>query len=121
MSWYLQVMKKYATFSGRARRKEYWMFSLFNAIIYLVLIGASKVLFDNFLLAIIYDLAIIIPALAVSVRRLHDINKSGFWVLISFIPVIGGIWLLVLTCMEGTPGENRFGANPKAVELIDVA
>lgn len=120
MSWYLQVMKKYATFSGRARRKEYWMFTLINAIIYGVLIGASMVLFDNYLLGIIYDLAILIPALAVSVRRLHDINKSGFWIFISFIPLIGGIWFLVLTCTEGTPGENRFGANPKAIDVIDV-
>ncbi|MBE6035904.1 MAG: DUF805 domain-containing protein [Clostridiales bacterium] len=121
MNWYLQVLKKYAVFSGRARRKEYWMFQLFNAII-LAAIALLGVVHDMFfILYIIYVLAMIIPALAVTVRRLHDLDKEGVWILISFVPVVGGIWLLILTCTEGIRGDNRYGADPKAVELIDAA
>jgi uncharacterized membrane protein YhaH (DUF805 family) len=119
MNWYLQVLKKYAVFSGRARRKEYWMFVLFNIIFAIV-----AIIFDNILgtaienvgyglFYILYSLAIIIPAIAVGVRRLHDTEKSGWWLLISLIPLIGAIWLIVLLATAGTAGENKYGADPK--------
>ncbi|QHI72194.1 DUF805 domain-containing protein [Aminipila terrae] len=120
MSWYIQAMKKYAVFDGRARRKEYWMFMLFNAILYVLFILLALKL-ENILPVIIYEVAVIVPSLSVTVRRLHDIDKSGLWVFISFVPFIGDIWMLVLSCLEGTYGENRFGADPKANEGIDIA
>jgi uncharacterized membrane protein YhaH (DUF805 family) len=118
MSWYIEVLKKYATFSGRARRKEYWMFVLFNIIFSIV-----ATVIDNLLgttqesgygiLSSIYSLAVLVPGLAVSVRRLHDIGKSGWWLLIALIPLIGAIWLLVLTVTDSQPGDNEYGPNPK--------
>ena len=120
MSWYLEALKKYAVFGGRSRRKEYWYFVLFSLIVSLVL-SAIDALLGTFssstnvgLLGGIYGLAIIIPSIAVSVRRLHDIDRTGWWVLMSLVPVIGTIVLLVFAALEGTPGENRFGPNPKA-------
>ncbi len=120
MKWYLQVLKKYAVFSGRARRMEYWMFVLFY-----IIFGAVAVMLDNALgltmgqygygpIYGIYVLAMLIPSLAVAVRRLHDTGRSGWWILIVFIPIIGVIWLLVLMVLEGDPGENKYGPNPKA-------
>ncbi len=115
MSWYLAVLKKYAVFSGRARRKEYWMFFLFNIIIAIVIGIMSAVLETMALFALfsLYSLAIIIPGIAVFVRRLHDIGKSGWWFLIGFVPAIGGIILLVFMCLGGDEGENQYGPNPK--------
>lgn len=106
MNWYLEVLKKYAVFSGRARRKEYWMFLLINLIITVVLSFISDYLYY------LYTLAVFIPGLAVSVRRLHDIGKSGWWVFISLIPL--GI---VLMAMNGQSGENQYGPNPKESEV----
>ncbi len=120
MNWYLKVLKEYANFNGRARRKEYWMFVLFNIIFAIV-----AMLIDNmFGMTIsgdvpygpiygLYALALFIPGLAVAVRRLHDIGKSGWYLLVGLIPIIGGIWLLVLMVTDGTPGENEYGKNPK--------
>ena len=119
MGWYLEALKKYAVFSGRSRRKEYWYFVLFNLIVSLVL-SAIDALLGTFssanvgLLSGIYGLAVLIPSIAVSVRRLHDIDRTGWWVLISLVPVIGTIVLLVFAVLDGTPDENRFGPNPKA-------
>ncbi len=120
MGWYLEALKKYAVFGGRSRRKEYWYFVLFNVIVSLVL-SAVDALLGTFssasnvgLLSGIYGLAVIVPSIAVSVRRLHDIDRTGWWVLIGLVPVIGTIVLLVFAVLEGTPGENRFGPNPKA-------
>jgi uncharacterized membrane protein YhaH (DUF805 family) len=115
MSWYLGCWKKYATFSGRARRKEYWMFVLFNVIATVVLsIIGSLILKENgTILTGIYGLAILIPSLAVTVRRLHDTGRKGWWIFISFVPVIGGIWLFVLTLLDST-ADNEYGPNPKA-------
>jgi uncharacterized membrane protein YhaH (DUF805 family) len=120
MGWYLEALKKYAAFGGRSRRKEYWYFVLFSLVVSLVL-SAIDALLGTFssstnvgLLGGIYGLAIIIPSIAVSVRRLHDIDRTGWWVLISLVPVIGTIVLLVFAVLDGTPGENRFGPNPKA-------
>jgi uncharacterized membrane protein YhaH (DUF805 family) len=132
MNWYLAVMKKYADFSGRARRKEYWMFALFNMIFLIVIAILDNVLGTTFKmetgygsqalpygwLYMIYALAIIIPGLAVCVRRLHDLGKSGWMLLIAFIPFIGAIWLLVLYCTAGTQGDNKYGPDPKAGEII---
>ena len=118
MNWYLKVLKNYAVFSGRARRKEYWMYMLFYTIFAIVaiildfIIGtAGNAWFGLFYC--LYYLAVLIPSLAVSVRRLHDIGKSGWFLFISLIPIIGSIWLLVLMCTDGTAGENEYGANPK--------
>jgi len=119
MNWYIAVMKKYAVFSGRARRKEYWMFVLFNMIFTVV-----AMLLDNLLgiaiedvgygpIYLIYGLAIILPSLAVLVRRLHDIGKSGWWFFINLVPFIGSIWLLVLLATDSQPGVNAYGPNPK--------
>ena len=120
MGWYLEALKKYAVFGGRSRRKEYWYFALFNGLVFLVL-SSIDLLLGTFsfssnvgLLSGIYGLAIIIPSIAVSVRRLHDIDRTGWWVLISLVPVIGSIVLLVFAVLDGTPGENRFGSNPKS-------
>ena len=119
MNWYLKVLKQYADFSGRARRKEYWMFVLFNMIFAIV-----AAILDNVLgiamegtgygpLYGIYALAVLIPGLAVAVRRLHDVGKSGWMILIALIPLIGAIWLLVLLVTDSNLGENQYGQNPK--------
>ena len=121
MNWYLGVLKQYATFEGRARRKEYWYFVLFYVLVYLVL-AAVDGLTGTYnadagvgLLSGLYVLATFLPSLAVTVRRLHDTDRSGWWVLINVVPVIGGIVLLVFMCLDSQPGANRFGPNPKGV------
>lgn len=116
MNWYLDVLKKYADFKGRARRKEYWMFVLFNVIISIV-ISSVGALIEMPLLGNLYSLAVLLPGLAVGVRRLHDINKSGWYILIALIPLIGAIWLLILLAKEGDVGENQYGPNPKEAAL----
>ena len=121
MNWYLAVLKKYAVFDGRARRKEYWMFVLFYAIF-----GIVAVVLDNVfgtagkdigygIIYGLYSLAMILPALGVAIRRLHDTGRSGWWLFISLIPIIGSIWLLVLLATDGQPGENKYGPNPKVI------
>ena len=123
MSWYLEVLKKYAVFGGRARRREYWFFVLFNTIITLVLVAVDAAIgtFSSSsnigILSGIYSLAVLIPTIAVAVRRLHDIDRTGWWVLISLIPIIGGLVLLVFAVLDGTPGTNRFGPNPKSAAV----
>ncbi len=112
MNYYLDVLKKYAEFDGRATRTEFWMFVLFNLIISLLLMFIDGMTGLNILQAI-YSLAVLIPGLAVSVRRLHDIGKSGWMILVALIPLIGLVWLLVLYCMDSTPGKNKYGSNPK--------
>ena len=115
MNWYLGVLKKYAVFGGRARRKEYWMFVLFNVLITLALgIVEGIVLPGSSVLPGLYSLAVLVPGLAVSVRRLHDTGRTGWWVLISLVPIIGAIVLLVFMVLDSQPGENAFGPNPKA-------
>ncbi len=118
MNWYLDVLKKYAVFSGRARRKEYWMFALVNVIIAFVLglidgvIGAALGS-DQSLLSTLYTLAILIPSLAVGVRRLHDTGRSAWWLLICLVPIIGPIALLVFLVQDSQHGDNQYGPNPK--------
>lgn len=115
MNWYVQALKKYLDFGGRARRKEYWMFVLFNILI-TVILGILAALINVPIISVIYSLAIIIPSLAVTVRRLHDIDKSGFWIFIDFVPIIGGIWLLILLCTEGSSVANQYGVDPKMAD-----
>ena len=120
MKWYFEVLKKYAVFSGRARRSEFWFFTLFNAIALIVLsiidyaIGTYDVQNSIGILGGIYSLAVLIPSIAVTVRRLHDISRSGWWVLIAFVPIIGGIILLVFTVLDSKPEANVYGVSPKA-------
>jgi uncharacterized membrane protein YhaH (DUF805 family) len=119
VSYYLEALKKYAVFGGRSRRAEYWYFVLFNLIVYIVLslidtlLGTYNIVSGVGLLSGIYALGVFIPTLAVLVRRLHDIDRTGWWILINLIPLIGTIVLLVFALMDGTPGSNRFGPNPK--------
>ena len=126
MNSYLTVLKKYATFSGRARRQEYWMFFLFNMIISFVLtflggiIGAATESGIGVLLSSLYGLIIFIPAIAVLVRRLHDTDRSGWWALGMIVPLLN-IAVLVFLFLEGTRGENRFGADPKADSALPAA
>jgi uncharacterized membrane protein YhaH (DUF805 family) len=118
MNWYLEVLRKYAVFSGRARRKEYWMFALFNIIIAFALAvieGLTGIFPESprSVLGSIYMLAVFLPSLGVGVRRLHDTGRSGWWLLIGLVPIIGWIVLLVFNVQDSQPGENRFGPNPK--------
>ena len=118
MNWYIEVMKKYAVFSGRARRREYWMFVLFNIIIALVLSiieGIADAGSENnrSVLATLYGLAVLLPSLAVSVRRLHDTGRSAWWMLIGLIPIIGTIVLLIFIIQDSQLMDNQYGPNPK--------
>lgn len=106
------VFSKYATFSGRARRSELWYFCLFNIIVSIVL-GAVGNLTGLKFISSVYSLAVIIPGLAVVARRLHDIGKSAWWMLISLVPIVGSILLLIWECKDSEPGENQYGPNPK--------
>lgn len=119
MNWYLAVLKKYAEFSGRARRREYWLFALFNLLITMALAfvdGATGLMHETGygLLSGLYTLAILIPGIAVSVRRLHDTGRSGWWLFIGLVPLIGAIVLLVFMLLDSHPGDNEYGPNPKA-------
>lgn len=109
MNWYLEVLKKYAVFSGRARRKEYWMFVLFNLIIAFVLGFVEGIVGGKGFLGNLYTLAMIIPGIAVGVRRMHDTDRSGWWLL---LPIVNLVFLI----QDSQQGDNRFGSNPKAIE-----
>ena len=121
MKWFLVAVKKYATFSGRAQRAEYWYYTLFYILIYLGLSAIDSVTgtFDAQagmgLLSGIMGLALIIPTLAVCIRRLHDTGRSGWWLLIGLIPLIGAIVFLVFTVQDSTAGDNEYGPNPKGI------
>ena len=114
MHWYTDVIKKYAVFNGRAARPEYWWFLLINVIIAAVLNlvfsaigGRSNIVSD------LYSLAVLLPSLGVAIRRLHDTNRTGWWVLLSFIPIIGWIVLIVFLATASDPGPNNYGPNPQ--------
>jgi uncharacterized membrane protein YhaH (DUF805 family) len=121
MDWYLQALKKYTVFTGRARRKEYWFFVLFNILISAALgivdyfTGTYSAAYGTGLLGALYALGVILPAIAVTVRRLHDTGRSGWWFWIVLVPVVGGIVLLVFMLLEGQPGDNAYGPSPKAI------
>nr|WP_232243107.1 DUF805 domain-containing protein [Paenibacillus sp. GSMTC-2017] len=106
-------MKDYVTFTGRARRKEYWLFVLVNAIIGTLLYSLTFISESLVFLYWIYGIAVFLPSLAVLVRRLHDTNRSGWWFLINFVPFVGWIVLLVFLCLDGSPGTNEYGEDPK--------
>lgn len=107
-------LSKYADFHGRAARPEYWWFALFNALASILASIVDKDVIGYPMLQVIVALALIIPTVAVAVRRLHDADRSGFWLLIVFVPLIGGVALLIWFCLQGTAGDNRFGAAPNA-------
>ena len=121
MNWYLEALTKYADFSGRARRQEYWMFSLINVIISFAvgfaagLVGGMLGLGQNAVtaIALIYSAAVFIPSMAVWVRRLHDTGRSGWWSLIILVPIIGAVMLLLWAVQDSEPGTNAYGKNPK--------
>lgn len=122
MEWFIKCIKQYADFKGRARRKEYWMFTLFYLLFLLPLallmgieIGLEIEVPIFTILFVLFIFAIIVPTYAVTARRLHDTGRSGWWILINFIPYIGGIWLFVLTCLDSEPGTNKWGENPKEI------
>jgi uncharacterized membrane protein YhaH (DUF805 family) len=110
------ALSKYATFSGRARRSEYWWFVLFNLIVSVVarLVDAAAFGTSTAYLTIIVALALLLPGLAVAVRRLHDIGKSGWWILLALVPIVGAIVLIVWAAKEGEAADNAYGSSPKA-------
>lgn len=119
MDWYLMVWRRFADFSGRSRRKEYWMFAFFNCIFSLPVGIAGLLLKENAIGIILqvsyllYCLAIIIPSMSVFVRRLHDTGRSGWWWLIALIPIVGSIILLVSQVQDSEPRTNIYGPSPK--------
>ena len=120
MGWFLMALKKYAVFSGRSRRREFWFFMLFYVIIVFVLayldaaIGLTTSERGAGILSTVFVLAMLIPGLALTVRRLHDTGRTGWWVLIGFVPLIGNIVLLVFMCLDSESGANQYGPAPKA-------
>lgn len=115
MEWYLKVLQNYTGFQGRASRKEFWGYFLFNMIIVIILTVIQRVIHLNNLLTGLYSLATLLPTLAVIVRRLHDTGRSGKWFFISFIPLVGSIILLVILFQNSQENENQFGPIPKLV------
>lgn len=136
MEWMVLPLKRYADFNGRSRRMEYWMFTLFQVILYIVLGVAAVILFGAgettagsdvgalfaspvFLVIVFAGLAMLVPSIAVQVRRFHDQDKSGWLVLLGLIPYIGGLIVFVFMLLEGTRGENRYGPDPKSTANLD--
>ena len=115
MNWYFEVLKKYAVFDGRAHRTEFWLFFLFNFIISLFLGVIVGLVGGLWFITTLYALAVLIPGLAVSVRRLHDTNRSGWWILTGLVPILGWIALLIFYVEDSRPGANQYGPNPKGV------
>ncbi len=113
VQWYLKVIKNYAEFGGRARRTEYWMFTLVNAVIVFLLSMLESIAGIMGIVTFLYSLAVLIPSLAVVVRRLHDSGRTGWWILVSLIPIVGGIVILVFMCLDSEQGDNEYGPNPK--------
>jgi len=116
---YISVFQKYTDFDGRASRREFWLFQLANIII---MLGIAVLFFIIpqawpvvLALYILYFVAIIIPSISVTVRRLHDISKSGWWILVSFVPYVGSIILLIFEVLPSTPGDNIYGPNPYGI------
>ena len=119
MNWFMTVLRKYAVFEGRARRREYWFFVLFYILISVVLAVVDRMLgtydetYGMGALGALFCLGLLIPSIAVGARRLHDTGRSGWWLLIGFIPVIGVIVLIVFFVLDSQPGTNAYGPNPK--------
>lgn len=126
MNWYKKVLSQFADFKGRARRQEYWMFVLVN-ILFIIAAGIIDRVtgLANETTGIgpfysLYVLAVFIPSIAVAIRRLHDTGRSGWWLALVLIPIIGGVWLLYLMALEGQRGDNQYGPDPKATDLFSV-
>ena len=122
MNWFLMALKNYVGFSGRSRRSEYWYFTLFYLVIAIVLSVLDGILFGGSVdgkgtpvLSGLFMLAMLLPFIAVGIRRLHDTDRSGWWLLIGMIPILGTIVLIVFFVQDSKPGDNRFGPNPKGV------
>ncbi|MBB5189897.1 uncharacterized membrane protein YhaH (DUF805 family) [Silvimonas terrae] len=121
MNWYLAVLKNYTGFTGRARRKEFWMFALCNLLISLLLRALDHLIGTTFvaegevvgILGTLYGLAVLIPSMAVAIRRLHDGDHAGWWLFMALLPIVGSIVLLVFMLQQSTPGPNRFGPSPR--------
>lgn len=128
MGWYMLAWKKWFQVSGRASRREYWTFVLVNLLVIVCVAVATTVLFadsdlDSRVLAIrvsagLCAVIIFITTLTCQIRRLHDIGKSGWWILINFVPYVGGFVLLIFTLLDGNPGPNEYGENPKLIANI---
>jgi len=118
LHWYTDVIKQYAVFDGRASRPEYWWFFLINAVISLIL----DVVFRGStgqVLGAIYTLAVLLPSIGVGIRRLHDTNRTGWWLLVSLVPLVGWIWIIVLLALAGDDGPNRYGPPPGTLREPD--
>ncbi|MGL5451717.1 MAG: DUF805 domain-containing protein [Aeromonas sp.] len=113
MNWYISVLKQYTVFNGRARRTEYWMFALCNCVIGLLLSLVGNLMGADFISGI-YSFAVLLPSLAVAARRLHDTDRSGWWLLLVLVPLIGALVVLYFMVSNGQQGPNRFGDDPKA-------
>lgn len=109
MNYYIDAFRNYVNFQGRANRTQFWMFILFNLIAGVILFGIAFAVPALAFLITVYNLAVFLPSLAICVRRLHDTDRSGWWILLGLIPLVGGIIMLILYLLPGTPGANRFG------------
>lgn len=113
--WYIDMWKNATNFDGRSRRKAYWMVVLVNFVITFIMAALSLFFWIIDVIMTIYCIALILPGISLGIRRLHDIGKSGWWLLIGFVPIIGSVVLLIFYCMDSVPGENEYGPNPKEV------
>lgn len=131
MKYYLKALQNYTVFSGRSTRSEYWFFVLFNFIFAIAAMIIDNILGTTFkmdtingamripygYIYLLYALAVFLPGLALTVRRLHDVGKSGWFILIGLIPIVGAIWLLVLMVTDSDPRDNKYGPNPYSMPL----
>ena len=117
MHWYLEVLRKYTLFTGRSRRSEYWYFTLFNVLVIIVLgfvDAALRKVVGFGVLGTLYGLAVLVPSIGVAIRRLHDTDRSGWWMLLALVPLVG-LLLIVFLAEDSNAGTNRYGQNPKLV------
>jgi uncharacterized membrane protein YhaH (DUF805 family) len=119
MNWYVAVLKKYMVFEGRATRTEYWMFFLFNIIVSIVLNVIGSIIHLH-VLGFIYALAVLLPSVGVGIRRLHDTDRSGWWLLIGLVPLVGLV-LIYFLVLDSTPGDNQYGPNVKGAAAPQAA
>ncbi|BAS68205.1 DUF805 domain-containing protein [Bathymodiolus septemdierum thioautotrophic gill symbiont] len=116
MNWYLEVLKKYTVFNGRATRSEYWYFTLFNIIATIICSILDAVIGSGLgIIGLIYALAVLLPYIGVMIRRLHDINRSGWWQLIAIVPILGWILIIIWTTKDSDEEANQYGENPKVI------